>query len=84
MTEIMTGQASRVSRGLVSVGANIIKLANNAGKLDYTVKGATKSIKLFDDAGELKNTYDVLTEISEGWSQMSNAEQSSLAISLAG
>lgn len=83
-TEIMTGQASRVSRGLVSVGANIIKLANSAGKLDYTVQGATKSIKLFDDAGELKNTYDVLTEISEGWSQMSNAEQSSLAISLAG
>lgn len=83
-TEIMTGQASRVSRGLVSVGANIIKLANSAGKLDYTVQGATKSIKLFDDAGELKNTYDVLTEISEGWNQMSNAEQSSLAISLAG
>ena len=47
-------------------------------------KVATKSIKLFDDAGELKNTYDVLTEISEGWNQMSNAEQSSLAISLAG
>lgn len=81
----MTGQASKISRGLISVGANIIKLANSAGELTYNVGGVTKSISLFDEkTGELKSTYNVLNEISDGWDKMSTAEQSSLAISLAG
>lgn len=83
-TEIMTGQAGKISRGLISVGANLIKLADGAGELKYAVDGTTKSIKLFDKAGELKSTYQILSEISEGWNQMSTAEQSSLAVSLAG
>ena len=81
----MNGQASRVSRGLVSVGANIIKLANSAGELKYTIDGNTKSISLFDETtGQMKNTYQVLSEIANGWDTMSTAEQSALALSLAG
>lgn len=83
-SEVMVHQASRVSRGVVSIGANLVKLANSAGELKYTMDGATKSIKLFDDAGELKSTYKVLSEVADGWDKMSTAEQSSLAISLAG
>ena len=83
-SEVMVGQASRVSRGIVSIGANLVKLANSAGELKYTVDGATESIKLFDDAGELKSTYQILSEVAKGWDRMSTAEQSSLAVSLAG
>lgn len=83
-SEIMTNQASRVSRGIVSIGANIVKLADTAGELKYQVDGVTKSIKLFDETGELKSTYQVLSEVADGWDKMSTAEQSSLALSLAG
>lgn len=83
-SEVMVGQASRVSRGVVSIGANIVKLADTTGQLQYQIDGATKSIKLFDEAGELKSTYQVLSEVADGWDKMSTAEQSSLALSLAG
>lgn len=84
-TEIMTNQASRVSRGLVSIGANIVKLANEAGQLEYEIDGVTNSISLFDGAtGEMKNTYQVLNEVAQGWENMSRAEQSALALNLAG
>lgn len=84
-TEIMPQQASRISRGLVSVGANVVSLANEAGELKYTVNGITESIALFDGAtGEMKNTYQVLSEVAQSWEEMSRAEQSALALSLAG
>ena len=84
-TEIMPQQASRISRGLVSVGANVASLANEAGELKYEINGITNSIALFDGAtGEMKNTFQVLSEVAQGWDNMSKAEQSALALSLAG
>src|SRR5574344_392778 len=81
----MTGQAGKVGRGLRSIGANIAKLATDAGELEYTVNGVTKSISLFDETtGDMKNTYQVLSEISQDWDKMSKAEQSTLAIAQAG
>lgn len=85
MTEIMTGQASRVARGLSSVGAGISALASEAGELKYEINGVTETISLFDGAtGEMKNTYQVLSEVAQGWEEMSKAEQSALALSLGG
>lgn len=84
-TEVMTGQAGKVSKGLRSIGANITKLASSGKSLDYTINGAAKSISLFDKStGDMKNTYQVLSEIASGWDNMTNAEKSSLALSLAG
>ena len=84
-TEIMTGQAGKVSRGIRSIGANIAKLATSTGELTFEVQGATKSISLFDETtGEMKNTYEVLSEVYESWNKMTKAEQSALAISQAG
>lgn len=84
-SEIMVGQASRVARGLSSVGANIVNMANEAGELKYEINGITNSISLFDGAtGEMKNTFQVLSEVAQGWDNMSKAEQSALALSLAG
>ena len=81
----MTGQASKVSKGLRSIGANIVKLATSTGELSYTVNGATKTLSLLDSqTGEMKNTYEVLSEISKNWNEMTNAEQSSLALALSG
>ena len=83
-TEIMTGQAGKVARGLRTIGANITQLAQNAKEFDITVNGATKTIQLWNENGtDMLNTYDVLKQISAEWDNMTNAEKSSLAIDLA-
>lgn len=82
-TEILTGQAGKVGRGLRSAGANIVKMANSTGELVYTVNNATKSISLLDSTtGKMKNTYTVLSEVASQWDKMSAAEQSAVALQL--
>jgi TP901 family phage tail tape measure protein len=83
-TEIMTGQASKVSKGLRSIGANIVKLADDTGVLEYSVNGVTKSLSLFDEQGKALSTFDVLSEVAKDWDNMSQAEQSNLALAQAG
>jgi hypothetical protein len=40
---------------------------------------------LFDEqTGQMKNTYEVLSEIASSWDKMSEAEQSALALQIAG
>lgn len=81
----MTGQASKVARGLRTIGNNIADTANKTGELSYSVEGTTKSISLLDEAtGDMKSTYDVLGDIAQDWDKMSQSEQQAIAISLAG
>lgn len=81
----MTNQASRVSRGLVSIGANIVNMAKESKQLSIEVGKTTENINLFDSAtGELKNTYQVLSEVSSYWNQMSKEQQANLSLAMAG
>lgn len=83
--EIMTGQASKVARGLRTIGNNIADTANGLGTLEYSVGGATKQISLLDSAtGDMKSTFQVLKDIKTDWDNMSLSEQQSIAIALAG
>lgn len=83
-TEIMTGQAGKVARGLRTIGANITQLAQNAKEFEIQVNGATKTIQLWNETGtDMLDTYDVLQQISAEWENMTNAEKSSLAVTLA-
>ena len=84
-TEIMTNQAGKVGRGLRTIGANIASLASSAGTLEYNVNGVAKSISLIDEnTGDIKNTYQVLSEIAQSYDQMSKSEQTALTLQLAG
>lgn len=81
----MTGQASKVARGLRTIGNNIADTANKTGELSYSVDETTKSISLLDEAtGDMRSTYDVLGDIATDWDRMSASEQQAIAISLAG
>ena len=83
-TEIMTGQAGKVARGLRTIGANITQLAQEAQTFEIQVNGVTKSVNLWNEAGtDMLDTYKVLQQISKYWKDMTNAERSSLAITLA-
>lgn len=84
-TELMPDMAGKVSRGLKTIGANIVGMASKAKEFDITVNGATKTIQLFNSqTGEMNSTYDVLKQIASSWDKMTSAEQSSLALQLAG
>lgn len=84
-TELMVGQAGKVARGLRTIGNNIANLANKNGELSFKVGESTKTLQLFDEqTGEMKSTYQVLSDISASWGDMSDAQRQSLAISLAG
>lgn len=80
----MTGQASKVSKGLRSIGANVVKLADDTGVLGYSVNGVAKSLSLFDEQGKALSTFDVLSKVAQDWDKMTQAEQSSLALAQAG
>lgn len=84
-TEIMTGQADTVGRGLSTIANRIAAAGEETGKISYEVGNVTKSINVLDEAtGDLLPTFDILTKISKDWDNMSNAQQTALAIALAG
>ena len=74
-TEIMTGRSSQVARGLNTIASRIVK---NQGALeDY-------GIQVEDVNGNLKSTYDVLSELKPTWDSMSDAERVALGDAIAG
>lgn len=84
-TEIMHGQASKVARGLRTVGNNIANVAQEQRTLAIETQNGTKQIELYDEAtGDMKNTYQILEEISQEWDNMNNAQKQAIGIALAG
>ena len=74
-TEIMVGRSSQVSRGLNTIAANITQNQDTLGKYGIVVQDAN---------GNLKSTYDVLSELKPKWDEMSDAERTALGVTLAG
>ena len=74
-TEIMVGRSSQVSRGLNTIAANITQNQGILGKYGIVVQDAN---------GNLKSTYDVLSELKPKWDEMSDAERTALGVTLAG
>lgn len=84
-TEIMSGQASKVARGLRTIGNNFANAAKQADSFEIQVGGVTKSISLIDEStGDIKSTFDIFEDLSEDWDKMSNAEKQSVALTYAG
>ena len=84
-TEVLHGQASKVSRGLRTIGNNFANMAQKSGELQYQVNGVTQSLSLLDEqTGDLKSTYSIFEALSKEWQNMSNAEKQSIAIQYAG
>lgn len=84
-TEIMTGQATKVARGLRTIGNNFAKAANDVGEIEYKVGGATKSLSLMDETtGDMKSTFQIFKDLKSDWDNMSSSEQQSIALAYAG
>lgn len=84
-TEQLTGQASKVGKGLQTIGINIAQVATEAGELSYEVGNTTKTISLLDEAtGDMRSTFDVLSDIAKDWNNMTDAQQTAISNALAG
>lgn len=81
-TEVMTGQASKVARGWRTIGANITKLAKEEDT--WSAANGKVSVSLKDENGDLRSTYDILNDLYPQWQNLTKAEKSSLALSIAG
>lgn len=83
--EILTGQASKVARGLRTIGNNFANAATEAGSISYQVDGVTKSLSLLDSTtGDMKSTFQIFSDLKGNWDKMTNAEKQALAIAYAG
>lgn len=83
--EIMTGQASKVARGLRTIGNNFANAAQKGEYIEYAVGGVTKSLSLLDETtGDLKPTFEIFKDLKEDWDNMTNAERQALGIAFAG
>lgn len=84
-TEQLTGQASKVGKGLQTIGINIAQVATEAGELSYEVGNTTKTISLLDETtGDMRSTFAVLSDIAKDWNNMTDAQQTAISNALAG
>lgn len=81
-TEVMPNQASKVARGWRSIGANILKLAQDTDTLEAA--NGKVSVSLKDENGELRSTFQILQDLYPQWKMLNNEERSSLALMLSG
>lgn len=84
-TEILTGQASKVARGLRTIGNNFANAAKESNSFNIKVQGTTKTISLINkQTGDIASTFDIFKELSKYWGDMTNAEKQAVAIAYAG
>lgn len=84
-TEIMTGQAGKVARGLRTIGNNFASAAQEADSIEYSVKGVTKSLSLLnEETGDIKSTFEIFSDLKDDWDAMTNSEKQAVAITYAG
>lgn len=81
-TEIMVGQPAKVGRGLRTIAINISKLAQEQETL--SVANGKYTISLQDQNGQMKSTYDIMSQLGDIWGNLNETEQTALATQLAG
>lgn len=81
-TAVMQNNAGTVGNGLRTIAINIANLATKSD--EFVAANGKVKISLKDENGEIKNTYQVLEELSQNWDNLSRAEQNSIAVTMAG
>lgn len=80
--EVMQGQAGTVGNGLRTIAINVANLATKQNEL--VVANGKFSISLKDTNGEIRSTYDILSDLAQNWDKLNKAEQNAIAVQLAG
>ena len=81
-TAVMQSNAGTVGNGLRTIAINVANLATKSD--EFVAANGKVVISLKDENGEIKNTYEVLDDLSKHWDDLSRAEQNEIAVALAG
>lgn len=81
-TEIMVGQASKVGRGLRTVGINIGNMAKSTDT--WEAANGKLQVALRDQNGDMRSTYDVMQDVAKEWGNLTKSEQNQVAVAAAG
>ena len=80
--EIIVSQPQRVGRGLRSIGLELNKMAQETDALTNSTGEVNVVFK--DANGELKNTFQILSELYPQWVKLNNEQKANLANQVAG
>lgn len=81
-TEIIVNQPQRVGRGLRSIGLELNKMAQETDKL--TDSTGQVSVAFKDEEGQLKSTYEILSDLYPQWQKLNDEQKANLANQIAG
>lgn len=88
-TEIMVGMPSQVARGWRTIAANISKVGESSK--EFNDASGEVNITMKKQNGEIKNTYEFLTDlykgqegVSKAWDKLNKDQKTAIALELAG
>lgn len=81
-TEIIVNQPQRVGRGLRSIGLELNKMAQETDTL--TDSTGQVSVAFKDEEGQLKSTYEILSDLYPQWQKLNDEQKANLANQIAG
>lgn len=85
ITEV-TRNASKASRGLVSIGSRIVQIVDDSSSTGKALKEIYEGlgIALYDSEGQLRSSYDILYDLSQIWNRLDTNTQNYIASQQAG
>ena len=85
ITEV-TRNASKASRGLVSIGSRIVQIVDDSSSTGKALKEVYEGlgIALYDSEGQLRSSYDILYDLSQIWNRLDTNTQNYIASQQAG
>lgn len=78
--------ASKASRGLVSVGSRLNQITDDTSSTGKALKEiyTQLGIQLFDSAGQLRSSFDIFSDLSKIWNDLDKNTQNLIASQQAG
>lgn len=85
ITEV-TRNASKASRGLVSIGSRIVQIVDDSSSTGKALKEIYEGldIALYDSEEQLRSSYDILYDLSQIWDRLDTNTQNYIASQQAG
>lgn len=85
ITEV-TRNASKASRGLVSIGSRLNQIVDESSSTGKALKEIYEElgITLFDQEGQLRSSYDIFTDLAAIWNTLDKNTQNYIASQQAG
>lgn len=85
ITEV-TRNASKASRGLVSIGSRLVQITDEGSTVGKTLKETYEElgITLFDSNGQLLSSYEIFSQLAEIWPTLTKNQQNFIASNQAG